>query len=226
MADSTTYQQTLIQETLGLVNSIAMKVREALSLDLDLDELIALGREGLVQAARRFDPARGVAFSSYAYHRIKGAIYDGLRRQGWLSKMEYGHFLSCANAYLMNLGDRAAEPAPTHQERVHDLANTLEDLAAIFIVTDASTQDATGVDARDGQKALEEKQTRAEIRRALDRLPERERRILELHYYGDMTLQDAGRELGLSKSWTSRLHARAVRLMAEQLAHLQEEYET
>ncbi len=226
MADSNTYQQTLIQDTLGLVTSIATRVREALTLDLDLDELIALGREGLVQAARRFDPARGVSFSSYAYHRIKGAIYDGLRRQGWLSKTEYGHFHACANAYVMNLGDRAAEPAPTPEERVNDLASTLDDLAAIFIVTNVSSQEAAGVDARDGLEALEEKRQNEEVRRALDRLPERERRVLELYYFSDRSLEETGRELGLSKSWASRLHARAVRLMAGELAHLQEEYET
>ena len=223
------YQQTLIQETLGLVTSIAVKVRESLTHSLDLDDLISYGREGLVEAARRFDPSRGVPFASYSYHRIRGAIFDGLRRQGWLTRVEYGHFLSCANSYLMNLGDRDQPGAPraTKEERVTELASTLEDLAAIFIVSVASAEEADPPDphSRDGFAVLADKRATREVRRALDRIPERERRILELHYFGELSLKATGQEMGLSKSWISRLHARAVRLMAEELAHLEEAHE-
>lgn len=220
------YRQTLIQETLGLVNAIAVKVRESLTHALELDELVSFGREGLVDAAGRYDASRGVPFSTYAYHRIRGAIFDGLRHQGWLARVEYGHFHSCANSYLMNLGDRHEPDAPpvAPEERVTELASTLEDLAAIFIITGAAPDEVDGPDpeTRDGFEALADKQNHMEVRRALGNLPDRERRIIELHYYGEMTLTDTGREMGLSKSWTSRLHARAVRLMAEELAHLEE----
>lgn len=228
-ADAGQYRQTLIQETLGLVTAIAVKVRESLTHNLDLDDLIAYGREGLVEAAERFDPVRGVPFTTYSYHRIRGAIFDGLRRQGWLSRGEYCHFLSCANSYLMNLGDRTDPGAhhATEQDRVTELASTLEDLAAIFIVNAASAEEADPPDphSQDGFAALADKRTTREVRRALDRIPERERRIIELHYFGELSLTDTGIEMGLSKSWTSRLHARAVRLMAEELAHLEEAHE-
>ena len=223
------FQVKLIKESLGLVTAIAIKVRESLTRSLDLDELVALGREGLVHAARRFDPSRGVPFSSYAYHRIRGAIFDGVRRQGWLSRVEYGHFLSCANSYLMNLGDRAeANPPPSSgEERVSELTNTLEDLAAIFIVTAGiGEEDTPDPRSPDGFEALADKRTSAQVRQALARIPGRERRIIELHYFGELSLTDTGREMGLSKSWISRLHARAVRLLSEELAHLAEAHET
>jgi len=126
----------------------------------------------------------------------------------------------------MNLGARPEPPVPASAEdRTTELASTLEDLAAIFVITAASAEQVDAADPRskDGFAALVDKRTTEHVRRALEKLPERERRILELHYFGEMSLTDAGKELGLSKSWTSRLHARAVRMMAEELAHLAED---
>lgn len=228
-ATGSQYRQQLIQETLGLVNAIALKICRSLSQALEVEELISYGRQGLVEAAARFDPSRGVEFATYAYYRIKGAIYDGLREQGWLTRMEYLHFLSSANSYLQNLSDRPEPHAPAAasvEQRVSELADTLGDLAAIFVTSATRETDGADRESSDGFEALARKRTSRKVRRAMELLPERERRIIELHYFEELSLTETSEQLGLSKSWTSRLHARAVRLLSSKLAHMAEEHET
>jgi RNA polymerase sigma factor for flagellar operon FliA len=92
-------------------------------------------------------------------------------------------------------------------------------LAAIFITTmDARREEAESGSATPlPQQQVEKIERNSAIRRALDSLPEKERRLLELYYYEDRTLLEAGQALGLSKSWSSRLHARAITLLKQAL---------
>ena len=216
--DTSQRRHSLIEQHQALVRSVANKVLKAIGGDHDPEELVCMGQHGLVQAAQRYDPARGAAFSTFAYYRIRGAIFDGLRQTGWLSRREYVRYCAGANAQLQNRAERDPGPGSTQAERVADLANTLGDLAAIFVTSlSAQPQEPPARGAVDSLEQVCRNETRQAVRRAVDQLPERERRILQLHYFEDQTLTEAGQSMGLSKSWTSRLHARAVRLMAKQL---------
>lgn len=215
----------LINEHLGYVKAIAAKEKKSLSPRLDLEEMVAYGHRGLVEAAERFDPARGVAFTTFSYYRIRGAIYDGLRQLGWLSRSQYGRFRAAANSYMENQCDReqAVQGQPSSgQDNIQDLAETLNDLATIFLTSlgDRPQNEPADIRTQDSCQALECKETNEAVRNALIKLPEKERRIIELHYFQDLSLLEAGKRLGLSKSWSSRLHARAVRLLARELDHL------
>ena len=84
-------QRALVNEHQGLVRAIAHKISRKLPRTLELDDLIDYGMVGLVEASQRFDPEGGARFSSYSYYRIQGAIYDGLRKFGWLNRAEYAH---------------------------------------------------------------------------------------------------------------------------------------
>ena len=79
----------LIEENQGLVRSLALKIHRKLPPHVELDDLVAYGQIGLAEAARDFDPSRGGRFSTYAYYRIRGAIYDGLSKMNWFSRSEY-----------------------------------------------------------------------------------------------------------------------------------------
>ena len=79
----------VIEENQGLVRSLALKIHRKLPPHVELDDLVAYGQIGLAEAARDFDPARGGRFSTYAYYRIRGAIYDGLSKMNWFSRSEY-----------------------------------------------------------------------------------------------------------------------------------------
>jgi len=216
--------QRLIEDNLGYVRAIATQVRRLVSACVEFEELVAYGSKGLVEAAERYDPVHGASFTTFAYYRIRGAMFDGLRQLGSLRRAE-ARFAAAADEYLANRGDRVPDRSEARvtsaDEKVADLGQTLDHVATIFITSLAALpQEPVDADQVSPSEAVERQQARRAVQEALAQLPEKERRLLELHYFQDLSLQDAGRELGLSKSWASRLHARAVQLMARQLKRL------
>jgi RNA polymerase sigma factor for flagellar operon FliA len=220
-------QHRLIQEHLGYVRSIAAKVKQSLQApQLDFDELVAFGSKGLVEAAQRFDPTRGVAFTTYSYYRIRGAIFDGLRQTGWLNRSQYARFSEAANSYLENHSERESSreqhATTSAEETVRTMTDTLQDLAVIFLTSFNANEQRELADRQtlDGSQSLEGKETREAVQRALQGLPEKERLLVDYYYFQGLSLAESGKKLGLSTSWSSRLHARAIRLLAQELEHL------
>lgn len=218
-------RQRLIEQHLGYVRAVATKERARLGARIDLDELVAYGSRGLVEAAERFDPSRGLAFVTFAHYRIKGAIFDGLREMGWLSRAEYAQQRADerANAFLENAADRdggAERPAGSLEDEVRGLADAVGALTTIF-VTSLEAEPGAGRIADPGatpEARLGDAQATTRVRRAVARLPDKERRLVEAYYFQGKKLEEAGALLGLSKSWASRLHARAVELLRDALA--------
>ena len=214
----------LIEKHLPLVQAIARKVKKTVGASIDFDDLVGYGSKGLVEAAERFDARHGVAFSTFAYYRIRGAMYDGLRTMGWYSRADYARYRAeeRANEYLRNRADREgaarAEGAPPPSGPEALLAEVNEILAGVATVHITSLEAAAAVpdETRPApDAAVEGERMAARTRAAVARLPEKERRLMELYYFADKTLEEAGAELGLSKSWACRLHARAVELLRE-----------
>src|ERR1035437_5240084 len=86
---TTSNPQALIEECQGLVRSLASRIHHKLPPHVDIDDLVAYGQMGLAEAARDYDPGRETQFSTFAYYRIRGAIYDGLAKMSWFSRIEY-----------------------------------------------------------------------------------------------------------------------------------------
>ena len=86
---STPSPTSLIEECQGLVRLLASRIHRKLPSHVELGDLEAYGQVGLLEAARDFDPTRGGRFSTFAYYRIRGAIYDGLAKMSWFSRTEY-----------------------------------------------------------------------------------------------------------------------------------------
>jgi RNA polymerase sigma factor for flagellar operon FliA len=206
----------LVEENLDLVRSIAGKLRRSLGRTLDLDELVAYGAKGLVEAASRFDSRQGAAFSTFAYYRIRGAMLDGMRTMGWYSRGDYARYRAeeRANEYLRNRAEQeGAAGAGQIRDAAENLAEIAEVLSGVATVHITSLEAAASVtDERlpPPDQQLEHLHLQARARKAMNKLPDKERRLLQLHYFEDRNLEAAGAELGLSKSWVSRLHARAV----------------
>jgi RNA polymerase sigma factor for flagellar operon FliA len=80
------YRDAEAQAHRELVERIVRRLQRELDLSCDTDDLRGWGQQGLLEAKQRFDPARGVRFSTFAYYRIRGAVLDGVRKQGWLSR--------------------------------------------------------------------------------------------------------------------------------------------
>jgi RNA polymerase sigma factor for flagellar operon FliA len=220
----------LITEHLSLVQAIAGKLKRTLGRSIEFDDLVGYGSKGLIEAAERFDPRQGTAFSTFAYYRIRGAMLDGLRTMGWYSRADYARYRAeeRANEYLRNLADRAgatdaADTAPVSPSKpdagatLGEIAQILGGVAAVHITSLEAASRVVDERLPPPDEDVERRETGARLYAALRQLPERERKLMELYYFAEKNLEEAGAELGLSKSWACRLHARAVSLLRDAL---------
>lgn len=226
-------RNAIIQQYTPYVRSIAGKIKKTLAKEIEFEDLVEYGMIGLLEAAERYDEDMGANFMTFAYYRIRGAIYDGLRGMGWMSRSEYARVRleEKANTYQEQLAAEAAtapkdgQPAgeKTAEQKSAEFVNQMSNLAAIYITTldgmeGLQVKDENAVQADD---TLGNEQARLLVGKAISKLNEQERMLLDLYYYRDMSLQEVGEKLGLSKSWTSRLHARVIeklhRLLRDEL---------
>lgn len=200
-------------EYAGLVRSIALKVRAQLDLGGELDDLVAAGFAGLVEARSRYDETRGVQFSSFAYYRIRGAMIDHVRKSANLTRRAYAHLKHAEAAdqvaeEVANL--RAADPSSRKdlEGTVRTLDDTLHKITASFVLSCVG-QDPDEVE-EDAETRLSSLQQGRVLRQAVERLPERERALVVGHYFEGRRFDEVAAELGVSKSWASRIHAKAL----------------
>jgi RNA polymerase sigma factor for flagellar operon FliA len=214
---------------LDLVDINARQVaRQIGAASVTLDDLRSFGREGLLQASRSFDASRGVPFRRWANMRIRGAMIDGVRQWGALPRRVYRELRAIAAADQVQGAydeEHAASPAQALGAQAADarLTSHLAGLATAMALGGAvSPSDGHGGrEPADPEASPEEQVMRAElvarVREVVSRLPAAERTLVERHYFGDETLDQAAASLGLSKSWGSRLHARAIEAIAREL---------
>ena len=217
----------LVEQHLHLVHSIAAKLKRRLGKTMEPGDVVGYGTQGLIEASKKYDPRQGTAFSTFAYYRIRGAIFDGMRTMGWYSRGDYARFRAAerANEYMAAASEReaaekAANPAGSVQDKsevLEDIAEILSGVATVHITSIEAARDAPDDRFKAPEDQVLEAEGRERVRAALAKLPAKERRLMELYYFADMNLEAAGRKLGLSKSWASRLHARAVNQLREAL---------
>lgn len=216
-------RKRLVADNLSYVRAIAARIKEQLPREIEFGDLVAYGTQGLLEAAERFDGRHGATFTTFAYYRVRGAIYDGLRGMGWLPRGEYARarFEERAAAYLANLAERdmgaqayGGSPARGLEDDVRELAHALGGVAAVFVTSLRLDKEQTlSSETVQPEERIERREIEGTLRHALAIMPEKERRLIEMYYFEDKTLEEVGVKLGLSKSWTSRLHARAIDLL-------------
>ncbi len=223
-------RQKLVDANVPFVRSIAGKIKDQLPREIEFDDLYNYGMQGLLEAAERYDRRHGVTFQTFAYYRVRGAMFDGLRNMGWLPRHEYARlrFEERAAAYLSNLTEREAGagasgelPAVVNvEDEVRQVAEALGGVAAIFVTTMEGQKEkgdvATGMTPTP-QVEIERQERDVAVEAALKELPDKERRLLQLYYFEDRPLEEVGKIMGLSKSWSSRLHARAIDMLKDAL---------
>ncbi len=193
---------------------------------IELDELIALGNTGLAEAAQRFDPSRGVAFKTFAWYRVQGAIVDGLRRATSLPRAVWAQLvaLRAAADYLEHRGERDAGAAargvapPTGRDALASAKSALSAIQTMYLTSLEAARDAgfePAADRPDPGDTLDRARLAQVLRAALDQLGDKERQLLTKHYWEGKNLLEAGAELGISKSWASRMHAQSVEKLRE-----------
>lgn len=182
-----------IKTYLPLVNQIVAQIARRLPANVLRDDLFSAGVFGLVDSLRRNGGDDGETFEWYARTRIRGAVVDELRAQDWLTRRARAAVTAAGeesegrNGALVSLDD------VTPSDEWNHLASTDDDPATI-------------AEARDNYRALA---------RAMEKLPERERRIVGMHYFDGVKFKDIGAELGVSEPRVSQLHARALGLLRE-----------
>lgn len=209
----------MVAQYMPYAASIASRVYQTLSTVVEYDEVLCSARLGLLEAAKRYDESMGVDFKTFAYYRVKGAIYDGLRKAGWIPRTLYAKlkFEEAANDYLQFMSQyadsRSTEPAE------EEAAETVNSLASIYIISLDSQEDIDVEDpnAASLEKSTEFRQVRLHMREAINSLPPVEKKLIKMYYFQNKTLEEVGEELNLSKSWVSRLHARALALLLKRV---------
>ncbi len=214
----------LVEQYLPYASSIANKVAQTLSNDADIEEIVSNARLGLLEAAKRFDPKYNVDFKTFSYYRIRGAIYDGLRKTGWIPRSLYSKikFEQAANEYLQTASDNG--PLKRSDNEAGEIYDTVNSLASIYIISIDSGEETMEIEdqkANDIEQKAEFQKIKEYMRQAIEELPEKERKLIKMYYFQNKTLEEAGHKLGLSKSWTSRLHARALGLLFKKISLIQ-----
>lgn len=219
---------------LDLVEKLARRAARNLGRHVELDDLMSYGREGLLDAARRYDASRGVPFRAFATFRIRGAIIDGLRQLSHLPRRVHER-LSAAEA-ANRYSEGGAEDSLTTSGRLGPsdadkaLADHLAGMATAMALGMVATRvrpeddDLTGTAGpEDPERQLTRAQLAVVVRRSLDSLPMEEATLVRRHYLEGERFDHVAAELGLSKSWASRLHTRALGRLAKSLNALADE---
>jgi RNA polymerase sigma factor for flagellar operon FliA len=219
---------------LPFVEALARRMAASMPHSIDVGDLVQDGVLGLIDAAHRFDEARGIKFETFAERRVRGAMIDALRRDAWPRgvrrqrreleaareglRRELGHEPSMA--------DLAARVGSDEKRLGRTILriNTIEStspLASGDHLDERALPAALVPSEPDApDSAYEKRETRARILAAIQTLPRREQKVLGLYYYREVTMKEIGAELGVNESRVSQLHARAIRRMRDALGLL------
>ncbi len=216
----------LIEEGQGLVRSLALKVYRSVPATADLDDLIAYGEVGLAEAARDFDPSKGAQFCTFAYYRVRGAIYDGLAKMTWTSRARYRRlrYERMADEALADEREQAASDPNSLEESGNWFARVTEKLAVVYLASggDESVEQAAAIEDKcdSPPQVMLHREASERLRELVADLEPVERRVIQAVYFEGYTLQDAANQVGISKSWASRLHAKILEQLAQKLRRL------
>ena len=194
-----------------LVRDVASRTRRGLPASVDVSDLESDGYIGLIDAVEKYEPRAGRDFRAYAVPRIRGAIIDGLRAADWVprSVRRKIRVLNTASAEL----ERRLDRPPSDDEMAAELGVTRTRLRVIRAQTSYTrlvSLEAGAIGDRLGMRAEDGEDGRAGVvRDAVRALPERQRRVISLSYWGRLTLQEIGQVLGLSESRVSQLRTQA-----------------
>ncbi len=212
-----------------LVKYVSGRMASGLPAHVDEADLISYGLVGLIGAISRFEPAREIKFETYAITRIKGAIIDELRSLDWVPRSVRARARSIERASAKL--EHKLQRAPTDEEmaRALDLSlqefqdallqisnSTIAALDELWTVSDASGDQVSLLDtlqdpdAPDPAAAMDQTDLKDRMADAIARLPEREKLVIALYYYENLTLREIGEVLGVTESRISQLHTKAV----------------
>ncbi len=218
----------LIIEYSPLIKFIAHRLAIRLPANIELDDLISAGVIGLIDAIEKFNAKKETQFKTYAEIRIRGAMLDELRSQDWVPR-SVRQKASAVSAAYANLEQQLGRPAEDDEiadamglsiEEFHNLLQqsagqpilAIEDLGGVS--KDGEKRDLmevlAGTKETDPETLARLEEIRTIIARAIDMLPEKERLVVSLYYYEELTMKEIGEVLGITESRISQIHTKSV----------------
>jgi RNA polymerase sigma factor for flagellar operon FliA len=223
-----------VTASLPFVEQLARRVAATMPHSIDIGDLVQDGVIGLIDAAHRFDEARGIKFETFAERRIRGAMIDALRKDAWPRGVRrQRRELEAAREELRrelghepSLADLAAKIGSDEKR----LGRTIVRINAIESTSplannenlDESTLPTALIPSEPEQpdEAYERQETKERVCAAIATLPPREQKVISLYYYGEATMKQIGAEIGVNESRVSQLHARAIRRLRDALGSM------
>lgn len=228
-------KEKLIVHYISLVQKIAQKMAYTLPMHMDKEDLYSHGIFGMLEAIDRYNPQLGIPFTTFAVKRIKGAIIDGIRKEDWLpvSVRKKAKLLEQAYQKLeVQLGRNATdeEIAAELQIKPEELSEWLKTVQFVMVLSlDESLSEEEEYSLKDRlvnpespnpAAITEEKEIKNMLAKALEELPEKEKLVISLFYYHDLTNKEIAEVLELSESRISQLHTKAIFRMRGKLSRL------
>lgn len=230
-AYSTNEREALITSHLGKVRYIADRLATKLPPSIERDDLYSAGVVGLIDAVERFDASRGIAFTTFAEMRVRGAILDNLRSLDWASRSirRRAREVQTAFAEVEQEVGRAAteeEVAVKMQISIGELRENLQDMRGLTLTNLDERDETTGLSLAEmisdtsalQHENLENNQQKRLLARAIDSLPERERQVVALYYVEELTMKEIGEVLSVTESRVSQLRTQAMMRLRNHLS--------
>lgn len=228
--ESISRRDELVVEHLSLVSAIAAHVQRSLPVHIELDDLIHAGMMGLFDAAVKYQADKKVAFSTYAKHRIRGAILDGLRQLDWASRDLRKRYKQMENvkaelSLKLNREPNEAELASAmglDARRWRALMVDFRSLGNAVAQTRSEREETPGLELpcashHNPDHVFARSELREKLTTAMATLPSRYRQVVELYYERDMTMKEIGDVLGVNESRVSQIHKSALERMQQAL---------
>jgi RNA polymerase sigma factor for flagellar operon FliA len=228
-----------LKEFAVTVKYYALRYAHRLPPELDLDDLVSVGMTGLLDAARRFDPSRGIKFKTMAEHRIRGAMLDEIRSVDWIPRSVRDKASQVNQVRDELMGRLHREPTDEElsaglgidEEAYRKLAREIEPHAVLSLEDLMDNEDGDGPTLMDRiasgpetdplENCLRREVTEA-LTDAIDQLPEKQRLVLSLYYYDELTMKEVAQVLGVSESRVSQIHTQAIHALKKALLVLKD----
>jgi RNA polymerase sigma factor FliA len=212
----------LVERYRPYVFSIAKQVLQTFPVRVDFEELAGYGMIGLLEAADRYDPRRKVSFVTFSYYRIKGAIFDGLRQMGILTRTPNDAWVrreAALNDLVQTASDDELEnPATSVDDEIQTIEKFVDSLIPAYLLSLSEENAPDIADSRDlPNVAVEFRETMQIVRETVNELPEKEKEIIESLYFKHLSTTELAKQMGVNKSWVSRLHSKAVNRLRQRL---------
>ncbi len=218
--------EDIILKYAPLIKYIASRIATRLPMHVDIQDMINSGVLGLMDAIEKYDPEKGVKFETYAEYRIKGSILDSLRAMDWVPRSVRKVATLLENTYVdleKKLGrpatdEEAAQAMNIEVDKFHKIVNRVSSVSMVSLERDNRNDSSKHSllerlipdDHKNANDKLDVEELRDVLTQSIERLPEKEKMVVSLYYYNELTMKEIGTILNLTESRVSQIHTKAV----------------